>query len=1101
MKNDTQMTVDLIGLKGNQKRAVELRGQDIVVTAGAGSGKTRTLVHRYLSLLGEGISPRQILAITFTEKAAREMRNRIRASVRARADIATTPLEETFWRELEAAMDAARISTIHSFCAELLRSHPAETSVDPDFEVVEEGMAAVLRARAVEDALAWTTEDPEAARLFSSFSPLGLAQVVSFLLARRLDAAEMLAGVEGNESKDVALRSALQTVVEAQEVADRIAELQRMRAEGALLEDAGDKLQAQLIELLDLWVEFEERIQADDLVTSAAHLYTLRREHMKLGAGKRTSRAKELLRNLQGIYDATVDPWLGGSKSGDPPPDANVEERFAEDLPRLYLLFDRALQIYRSSLDARRALDFDDLEEKALQLLSDAVVRDAWQLQFTAVMVDEFQDTNERQKRIVEALCGDVAGRLFVVGDARQSIYRFRGADVTVFREIGQTIEARGGEPIELDLTFRAHPGLLKVLDQLLPPIMGDRDDPDRLYAVPYTSITAHRESPREGIEEPFVEFLLGVGEDAEAARPHAARALVRRLIELREEGQIQAWDDVALLFRASTGFAHYEDALEALGVPFVTIAGRGFYERPEIRDILNILRTLADQWDDLAMAGLLRSPAFGLSDSALYKLRWSNDGPRPLCLALRDSPETLSESDSERVVRAQEILDELEPLVDRLPVAELLKRVIDRMDYRAAMASGHHRYWQNLDKLLVDAHASGLVRVREFLEYIRTIRDVGVREGEAPVEAAGAVRLMTIHKAKGLEFPVVILADASRRLQSRGEAAHLMEDTGLAFKPDRLDGVPLAYGIAAAMDQEQSKAEESRLLYVAMTRAREKLVVSGHCTESSTGLKMDGWMKALGEVAGIDLDELVKSEGKWRKLRLEGGEVVGVCLVLDETGDVYLEDEQPAEKWPTASSAPLYKPLDPGRGDELDPELEEEPARNWRATGERVHPPAAAVGVMVHKALERWLFPGDEGFGRLLESVALNEGLVETGQRKMAIRLAQKLLDRFKGHPLYEEIEASSDRHHEIPYTREISNGWSDSGVIDLLYRVNGQWKLIDFKADELRDEDSLDAAADRYRGQIRRYHQAATELLGEEVITALCFLDCAGEVRVVEL
>jgi ATP-dependent exoDNAse (exonuclease V) beta subunit len=257
--------------------------------------------------------------------------------------------------------------------------------------------------------------------------------------------------------------------------------------------------------------------------------------------------------------------------------------------------------------------------------------------------------------------------------------------------------------------------------------------------------------------------------------------------------------------------------------------------------------------------------------------------------------------------------------------------------------------------------------------------------------------------------------------------------------------------------------------------------------------------MKDLGEVAGLDLDELVEAEGKWRKLKLESGEVVGACLASDEAGDVYLEEEQPVEKWPTASAAPLYKHLDPGRGDELDPELEDEPSRDWRATGERVHPPAAVVGVMVHKALERWLFPGDQAFGRLLESVALNEGLVETSQRKRAIRLAHKLLERFKGHSLYEEIEVATDRHHEIPYTRAISNAWSDSGVIDLLYRVNGQWKLIDFKVDEVRNEESLEEAMNSYRPQIRRYVQAARDLLGTEVAPALCFLDCMGKVSLI--
>jgi ATP-dependent exoDNAse (exonuclease V) beta subunit len=194
-----------------------------------------------------------------------------------------------------------------------------------------------------------------------------------------------------------------------------------------------------------------------------------------------------------------------------------------------------------------------------------------------------------------------------------------------------------------------------------------------------------------------------------------------------------------------------------------------------------------------------------------------------------------------------------------------------------------------------------------------------------------------------------------------------------------------------------------------------------------------------------------------------------------------------------------LYLPIEPERGEALDPELDQEPARAWRATGERVHPPAAVVGSMVHRALERWLFPGDAGLEALLTTVALNQGLVETRQRERAVGEVYKLLERFKEDRLYVEIAAAAERRHEIPYTRPVQEGWFDSGVIDLLYRADGQWKLVDFKADELRDEEALTEAIERHRKQIERYAQAARVLLEAEVYSAVCFLDCMGEVRVV--
>ena len=211
-----------------------------------------------------------------------------------------------------------------------------------------------------------------------------------------------------------------------------------------------------------------------------------------------------------------------------------------------------------------------------------------------------------------------------MVGDSKQSIYRFRGADVSVFRQVQADILTSDGERLDLDLTFRAHRELLETLNQLLAPILGDTDDPARPHLVPFAPLHPHRAHPvREQIQPPFVEIHLGLGENADEGRRVASAALANRLHELHEVEKF-AWGDMALLFRASAGFSAYETALEAAGIPFVTVAGRGFYDRPEIRDLLNALVAIVDPTDDLALVGLLRSPAFALPDAEIYQLRFS---------------------------------------------------------------------------------------------------------------------------------------------------------------------------------------------------------------------------------------------------------------------------------------------------------------------------------------------------------------------------------------------------------------------------------------------------------------------------------------------
>jgi ATP-dependent helicase/nuclease subunit A len=1092
----------LIGEKSNpieltkmQSLAVRTLDRDVLVTAGAGSGKTRTLVARYLAMLESGVSPRQLAAITFTEKAAREMRNRVRTEAARRANLSTSSEEQVRWQDLQAQLDAARIGTIHSLCAEILRSHPVASQVDPDFEVVEEGLAAMIKAQTVDEAIIRATLDPETAPLFHLFSTHSLTRLLRFLLDRRLDVSRAMSDSNSSLNGKGKLHEELWKFRDNEEILEAVRGLAALSRDGLLMADAGALLAGQVETFLESWGRFLEACEAGDDFGAANTLFDLRRQHMALNLGKKESAAKAHLRCIQAVYDAEFTPWLGGKNATDQPPDEEIEALYQEGLSRLYSLFGYASEAYRSTLDSSYALDFDDLEAKALELLGREDIRRHWQGLLVGVLVDEFQDTNDRQQMIVKALCGD-CGRLFVVGDARQSIYRFRGADVTVFRRMQDDVAEEGSVKVELERTFRAHPELLSAIDDLLAPIMGSEESTEDLYRIPYTPMHSDRREQRQGIRRPFVEVVCGIGASAEEARPITAQALAERLVEFRADGQVQRWADVALLFRASTGFQPYEDALETMQIPFVTVAGRGFYDRPEIRDVLNMLRALADKSDDQAWAGLLRSPAIGLSDESLYRLRWVGAERRSFWDALQGDLAELGEVDRARAERARGCLESMEDLIDRLPVAEVLKRWIDETDYRAVLASTHGRLLRNLDKLLQDAHTSELIRVRAFLDYVETLRDVGAREGEAPVEMEGAVRLMTIHKAKGLEFDVVVLADASHRLGGGYQAAYLIPEIGFAVAPDRLEATPLATRLARYMERQESQAEDDRLLYVALTRAREKILVSGHLSETRTGVRADGWLKALLDTLDVDLEVYASSPSNWHECRLPCGDTVG--LWFQRQADEVAAVAEPVEEWPTSKAKPLYGKVVSVERDQVDEKAEGEPVRDWRATGERIRPPAAVVGRMVHEVLRQWLPAENPSLGTALEMLALQEGLVDADQRRQAVQGARRLIERLWNDPRWRELASAPERYREIPYACPLERGMVDLGTIDLMIREEGGgWRLVDFKTDELQDEESLEKSIEGYRKQLTRYKRAVRALFKTDVRAEICFLDYQGAIE----
>ncbi len=1087
----------------------------IAVTAGAGSGKTLSLVGRYLHLLEQDYPLRSILAITFTEKAAREMRSRIRDSLSRVSSI--QPLSFILH---PSNIDSARIGTIHSLCAEILRAHPAEAGLDPAFEVLEEGLSAALQAEAIESALAWASTGEQSAALFGMFKENELREILNALMSRRLDIYSLLPVEEGlmRNRFASALISYLATYIDSRTWVDcffTLASLQSSSPE--------DKLELARQSVLAHWTEIQQARAAQNWDVVLSSLTALRKAAST--QGKKDNWAdietvRTVMSDLRQIYDDNLNFLAEKSRFA-------LDDQLAAHLPAVHRLFDQMLLEYQSRKDECQCLDFDDLEGLTAQLLAEhPEVRTQLQSELRAILVDEFQDTNDRQRQIVYALTGfnkkeltakttksakeeqekNLSGPsvlrgsknqvdLFIVGDSKQSIYRFRSADVTVFRQVQSDIHDAGGELIDLDLTFRAHKPLLEGLNSLLAPILGETDDLARLYAVPFAPLRAYRQNPiRENIQPPFIEFHLGLGESADEGRASAAQALAQRLRELHETEGF-AWGDMALLFRSSTAYAVYENALEAASIPFVTVAGRGFYDRPEIRDLLNALTAIADPTDDLALVGLLRSPAFAIPDAEIYQLRTSHckgreENQKEFLSVLR----SLSGSMIPSHQRAFAILEDLHSLSSRAPAATVLKRLLDLTYYRAILASDPNgaRMIRNIEKLLADAHRSRLVSLSDFLAYVQTLRDVGLREGEAPADAssAGAVQLMTVHKAKGLEFPLTVLADAA--YEHHGAGAKILLSNNLLLDLRDNDFHSTAWQLASRLEDDRAEAENNRLLYVAATRAKEKLLISGHVKLKKDGtLSLAGWLDKFDFLREMSAPEHFSlNDGILAKIYPYSQADVPSAPQPDSTFPI----ESPRESDLIEPLAPA-SPLAEGklRVRESDP-----PQRVWRIVSKAKTPraPAWLVGRLVHEAIRRWHF-SDDDFENFLRPFALESGLTDEAEIHTAIQESRQLVGRLRAHPLFAELN-SAERHHEVRY--DLPEG---RGIMDLLYRTDAGWFIIDFKTDEARSDAETQSAISQngYDHQVARYAEAISNQLKVQAKTRLVFLNVNGEVKIHDL
>jgi ATP-dependent helicase/nuclease subunit A len=1123
----------VMDLTPEQRAAIERRSGSLFLHAGAGSGKTRVLVERFVrAAIDDGVGVDRVLAITFTEKAAAELKGRLRRRFLELGD-----------RDRAREAEAAWVSTIHGFCSRVLRSHALAAGIDPEYRVLAEADAARLSIdafdRALEDfVLRARSGGEDRLDLVASYTPDKLQRMVTTVYSRLRSRGE---------------REPLLPSIEAPVVGDERARLERaLAAAGAVLGGAGEN--ATVLAALE---RIERCGKALGGLPDGALGDAVEFEDMRVKRGN----ALALRDGAFDELDEALTAWTavcGG-------------RRAYADYGLLATLLELYGCRYGEQKHALSALDFDDLELLARDLLRDqAALRAALRERFAHVMVDEYQDTNPLQNELLD-LVSD--GNLFTVGDERQSIYGFRNADVGVFRARRDAARAAGADA-RLAVNFRSRPELIAVLNAAFESVWGDDFAP---------AVTPGDSPPPP--PAPRVELLVAnrkrgaweaLGEDAFGATMHdvpAWRAAEARLLALRVDQLVQAgecgYGEVAVLLRAATDMGVYERAMNERGIPTYSAGSGGYWEQQQVADLRSYLAALANPRDDLALYNVLASPLCGASLDALPIVRTrARAVSRDLWWALEEAfvaggdgsdglADALPERDRARVGEFVRRFASERRAAPRMSLETLIDRGVTASGYDRAVLSlaGGGRRMANVRKLMRLAREFEAERGRDlrgFIDFVDERELLAAREGEAPLEGEGldAVRLMTVHAAKGLEFPVVCVADLGR--PGRGD------DGALQVSPDGrvgLDVASLGGGSVGAMQMDEIKAEaeaqaeeeERRIFYVAMTRAESRLIVSG-ATDTT---KWDP-PKPLG----IPLDWVWPALAPGAKLLFDGGSADGIsggvrCVLLTaETVDEVLPvgDRAPTAGVALAAAAgaareverPTFPPLAEGvplpvtrlsysalesykrcpyrfyleRVVKLPRAAEPlavpaEPLAAPVATGDQLTlaaPVAAAVlsplvrGTIAHELLERLDFRRPRAFSRAeVEARAVANGVEASEEELDEIGT---LVSRFLSSELCARIRTARRVRLELPFAYElVPEGLGGrsilvNGVVDVHADEGSRLLVVDYKTDALEGRDPVAVCEEKYAGQRLVYALAGLRAGAPEVEVAYCFLERPEEV-----
>lgn len=850
-------------LTPSQQQALDL-DRHLCVIANAGSGKTRVLIERYLRILLEGRADiDQIVAITFTEKAAGELRAKISDAVRERVAVASDEMIRHRLALLRSQLSGAVIGTIHSFCAQILREFPVEAGIDASFVILEEIDRKAIMEESLLESFAEILKGEKTDLqdgVVDAVRTLGKSKscsVIRMLLEQR-DMADQLrdsGGVFGRSDReildhwDVLLRNDLTSVLESPGLQDLV-EVIHHRASGKEKNEAGEFLRT----FLRASHPEEKTTAIDQFLRRALTRNGGLRVSYFGGTKKEWQSDRVLGRQLSRLHEYHERILF---LSGVYFPDYEAQHReLIRHSRSLFAVYRLALARCEERKLASGVLDFDDLQIKTRNLLKKPDIVRRLSSRFRYFLVDEYQDTNSLQYEILLPLVNELhSGNLCIVGDPKQSIYGFRDANVQVFEKTRSDMLAVVGPSsgIVLAESFRPLRNLAAFTNVMFSRLMAPESE--NPFAVRFDHIVKARSDDGDG----HVEFLVH-------SQGNSEEMLIARRIGQLVTGSHQVYGDdgvlrpvrfgdIAILIRSRINLGDLELALIKEGIPYAVAAGVGYFQSQSILDLYNYLRFLVDRANDLSLFGILRSPFFALSDSEIFEMS-NGRGAQSLWDVLRDHVRHDRGSGFAR--RAVALLEEDLEIGMRISVPELVERILSRASMRAVFAgvARGSQHLANVEKLRSMASrysARGFTTLYDFTVRLQRLIEEHEQEGQGVVEHHGnAVQILTVHAAKGLEFPVVVLAGLGKEFQQEREPLFDVS-VGLGFEiPFGTDDDAVGCAIVKYLKHRatlRSRTEEKRVFYVACTRARDMLILSG---PRKTG-KAKGWWRWLIDVLDFD--------------------------------------------------------------------------------------------------------------------------------------------------------------------------------------------------------------------------------------------------------
>ncbi|MDL0123499.1 UvrD-helicase domain-containing protein, partial [Halobacterium salinarum] len=1163
--------------------------RNVTITAGAGTGKTTTLTQRYLEFLRSNpeATPENVVTITFTRKAAAELQERVREEVYAELEAAESGAQYTRWRDVLDEIDESYTHTIHAFCSRLLRENAMQAPVPIEFDVLDGDDAADLQREVVTDYLDSHETDHDVdllSRLFDSRS--NLTDILTELLDARPDSQAWLSAWQGRDVDDYLeflwdnvcgldperAAACLQTDP-VQETFRTARQFQAMEFD---TDDVPDGVEV-LREIAAVADRFEATTDSRDPLHQCKALYDILEKStggLYASAGHYLVGTKSTWNDESAYYQCkeAIDPMLAALQEIEAEIETvptDLDRNSAHYVIALAAVFDEVLSAYESEKARRDALDFPDLIETSITFLeSTPDVRESLQDQFSAVMVDEFQDTDQRQWELISLLTGlsddDVeTANVFLVGDKKQSIYGFRGAEVTTFDTAAAELAAQNRRlerdkipngqqesptAMELSGNFRTLEGTLTFLNELFDRVFKPLGDGHAEFEAAPQSLSFERDRIEDvGDLAGSVEYLLVpetegdaaallgadhpvVGAAAEHSIAGEAQALGDRLSTLladppeiidKETGEKRTADpsDVAILLRRRTHLDRYQRALDAHDLPYSVISGVGFYDTPEVQALTNLLRVLADPDDDVSLYGVLRSPLFGFTDRRLASLA---TGERSIWEALQATDDQQLADAADKLTQWRQLAGCVDSdSVDVRPWDRVLTRVIDDTGYLVSVGADEtgQQAVANIEKFRDEIRGwseDGTRTAASLLRRIDRRAELDPREGEAEVpDGTEGIRIMTIHAAKGLEFPIVAVPDIGSdlnfgrsiddyghvRLVTDHDADPFLTVNGPSPSDPFDDQNTTAHQYADDIEEPRERAEAKRLLYVACTRSRDHLLLCGtHKFDS---------VEDPPALAGVrDADE-AKTWRDWlQPILLDESIVSGVvdagetqAQLGDATYTVRLPGDsvqyEPPESEDSDSEAPRIDiPVRPETesqtrvtATDLVEAADESADTHTRGsdTSESAHEPALPrneFGTIVHRVLEfdapstEWptlirRIAGVNGFSVTEETVTEVIEHVED-----ATAFLDDVATTYPDAETHEELSVSVD----VGSTRIV-------GDIDHLRVSSDAYIITDYKTNRLRQQ-STEALAVHYRPQLMSYALALLQSdPGREVIANLRF------------